>query len=87
MEVIVAVGISAGTAYVISLMGERSLDRMVGAIARLVGGWRPDGLPHGVQEEDRDRPWGLVATALQGRATAAPPRPPLMPVRPSVRSR
>jgi hypothetical protein len=32
-------------------------------LARPLRAWRPDGWPRGVQEEDRDRPWGRSGPA------------------------
>ena len=42
------------------------LDRAVAGFRELIGGWRGDGWPRGVQEEDRDRPWGRGAVATVG---------------------
>lgn len=43
-------------------------ERRVSAFALLVGGFRHDGWPVGVQEEDRDRPWGSRARTSAGDA-------------------
>jgi hypothetical protein len=34
------------------------IDRAVEGFRVIIGGWREDDWPPGVQEEDRDRPWG-----------------------------
>ena len=58
---------------------------LAGAVGFLFTGPRPDGWPIGVQEEDRDRPWGSG-----GRLPAAAdsePSPTPVPVEPVVRLR
>jgi hypothetical protein len=64
----------------------RGTELLIDAFARALGGWRPDPWPHGVQEEDRDRPWGRnPAAGLEARPE--PPAPTLTRVQPTVRSR
>jgi hypothetical protein len=38
------------------------------AIGRSVMGYRSDGWPRGIQEEDRDRPWGAAAARRSAAA-------------------
>jgi hypothetical protein len=47
----------------------------------LFTGWRGEPLPRGIQEEDRDRPWGRPA---EDGADPAPPRTVLERVQPKV---
>jgi hypothetical protein len=87
-EYLVAIALSFGTAFLLRSFGLRSFEKLVDALSQLVGGWRDDGWPRGIQEEDPDRPWGRVVRALSGAAAAAPElRPALAKVRPVVRSR
>jgi hypothetical protein len=70
-------------------VGFGSLDRFSAGISQLVGGWRAEAWPRGVQEEDPERPWGRFAAA---QADSEPledvlPAPSLTPVRASVRPR
>ena len=44
--------------------------------AALFRGVRPDPWPRGVQEEDRDRPWGSAPVAIGGRGALAGPDAP-----------
>ncbi|CAN5806468.1 hypothetical protein BH24CHL6_BH24CHL6_01110 [soil metagenome] len=60
-----------------------AIDRHIAALAGLLGGWRGEGWPIGVQEEDRDRPWGWGAPPVEEAA----PTPSVSSVRPSVRLR
>jgi hypothetical protein len=62
----------------------RGMDLLVDAFARTLGGWRPDPWPHGVQEEDRDRPWGRGPAAANARSE--PSAPILSRVQPTVRT-
>jgi hypothetical protein len=62
----------------------RGMDLLVDAFARTLGGWRPDPWPHGVQEEDRDRPWGRGPAAANARPE--PTAPTLSRVQPTVRT-
>ena len=61
MELVLGLAAAFFFGWIISSMGAESLDRLVGALAQFMGGWRPDTWPRGVQEEDRDRPWGRPA--------------------------
>jgi hypothetical protein len=47
------------------------IDRAVEGFRGIIGGWRDDAWPRGVQEEDRDRPWGRgTAQAVTSAPTA-----------------
>jgi hypothetical protein len=72
MELFMALAAALGLAWLISLIGAASLDRAVSAFAKLVGGWKPDGWPRGVQEEDRDRPWGRPSPRRLTTVVASP---------------
>ena len=86
MEVVVALALAFGFAWLISSIGAKSIDSAVSALAQLVGGWRPDPWPRGVQEEDRDLPWGTPARGSRGRsAPDAAPQPKLFAVQAVVR--
>ena len=41
---------------------------IIPAFGVLFTGWRGDPWPRGVQEEDRDRPWGRAARTVDGKA-------------------
>jgi hypothetical protein len=56
--VFLAVALAALTGWLIEAVSGGAIDRAIWAFRELIGGWRPDGWPRGVQEEDRDRPWG-----------------------------
>jgi hypothetical protein len=58
MQYIVALLIAGLAAWVITLIGSGTIERAASAFGLLVGGWRDEPWPRGVQEEDRDRPWG-----------------------------
>jgi hypothetical protein len=58
LPILVAVGVGGMTAILVLRLLDASIERQVAAFAHLVGGYRGDGWPLGVQEEDRDRPWG-----------------------------
>jgi hypothetical protein len=60
---ILAVGGVAGMAILLVRLLESSIERQVAAFTSLLGGYRADGWPQGVQEEDRDRPWGRTGAA------------------------
>ncbi len=69
MDLLVAIGLAL--AVWLRLVA-RVVDGQIEAFAGLLGGYRPDGWPIGVQEEDRDRPWGCGATAaVQNRQGVA----------------
>ena len=53
-----AIGLAAFTGWLVHAVSSGAIDRAVSAFAALLGGWRQDAWPRGVQEEDRDRPWG-----------------------------
>ena len=64
MQLINAVGLVLAAGAV--LWALRIVGRGVGGMARALApalGHRPDGWPPGVQEEDRDRPWGRDAVS------------------------
>lgn len=86
MEFVVAIILAGLFAWLIANFGLVSLDRSVGTFTHLIGGWRPDGWPRGVQEEDRDRPWGFRA-ARSDSAEPPPPTPKLTPLKPAIRRR
>jgi hypothetical protein len=88
MEFLVAVGLAVAFAWLIKSIGGRPLDIVISALAELVGGWRPDGWPMGVQEEDRDRPWGRPNPTNNGTTQGQPClKPPLTRVQPTVARR
>ena len=58
MQYVLALILAGATAWIITLVGSGTIERAASAFALLVGGWRSDPWPRGVQEEDRDRPWG-----------------------------
>ncbi|HEY7600503.1 MAG TPA: hypothetical protein VH741_11305 [Candidatus Limnocylindrales bacterium] len=79
MQYVLALLLAGLTAWLISAIGAGTIERAISAFAQLVGGWRPDGWPRGVQEEDRDRPWTWLVNAIKpaqptisDSATAAP---------------
>src|SRR4051812_34336600 len=41
----------------IARIGSGVSDRVVGLLSSAVTGWRAEGWPRGIQEEDRDAPW------------------------------
>ena len=88
MEAVVALALAIGFAVVLSSVGAFSIDRAVSALALFFGGWRADGWPRGVQEEDPDRPWGARGPLPARRELSIPERKPtLSVVRPIVRQR
>lgn len=88
MEFFIAIALAGLTAWLVANFGLLSFDRAGGAFAALIGGWRGDDWPRGVQEEDPDRPWGSGPSAL-GRSDDDQPdiRPTLTPLRPAIRRR
>jgi hypothetical protein len=89
-EYLAAIALSFATATLLRQFGLSSFEKVAEAISQLVGGWRGDGWPRGVQEEDRDRPWGrAAATSMLVRARDAFPdlTPALSRVRPVIRAR
>ena len=88
VEYIAAILMSMAIAYVLSSFGLRSLDRVIEALADLLGGWRGEGWPRGLQEEDRDTPWGRMRRASSQEATEPPaPSPTVVRVQPTIRNR
>jgi hypothetical protein len=63
-----------------------AMDLLIDAFARALGGWRADPWPVGVQEEDRDRPWGRGPQAASDAADEPPPAS-VSPVQATVRTR
>ena len=55
---LLAIGLAALTGWLVETVASGTIDRAISAFRELIGGWRPDPWPRGVQEEDRDRPWG-----------------------------
>jgi hypothetical protein len=83
MEVFLGALLLAGlTGWIIEAVTSGAIDRAVSAFRELIGGWRPDPWPRGVQEEDRDRPWGSTVTQDPG-----PPAVPTTHLAVHVRSR
>jgi hypothetical protein len=62
----------------------RACEHVISAFGAVFAGWRPDGWPRGVQEENRERPWGSRRPAPT-RPTL--PRPSLTRVRAAVHIR
>ncbi len=97
----IAIGALAAMAAVLMLLLHSSVERQVAAFSAFFAGHRPDPWPIGVQEEDRDRPWGwserrpprepTAARAAEddsaGRLEAADEPAPVDPVRPLIRGR
>jgi hypothetical protein len=86
MEFFLAMGLAVGFAGLMSKVGTPSVDRGVGAIAQFLGGWRDDGWAHGVQEEDRDRPWGAATPASRYRLSVPELKPTVSRVKPRIHS-
>jgi hypothetical protein len=70
MQYLVALLLAGAAAWVISIIGAGAIERAISALAQLLGGWKPDGWPRGVQEEDRDRRWAWLASVF---SQPAPP--------------
>lgn len=84
MELFALAVLLTGAVWLMRRLVFRATD-LAGAMGTLFVGLRHDGWPRGVQEEDRDRPWGRAeqpAPPLQ-----SPRRPPVARVKPSVRVR
>jgi hypothetical protein len=81
----------AGLAWLFVRVGSRDSDRTISVMVRGFRGWRSDGWPHGMQEEDLDRPWGgpdsRAAKPQQRPPDRPPPTPKLVSVRPSTHLR
>lgn len=60
--------------FVVGLLDafSRACERVISAFAALVGGWRPDGWPRGIQEEDRDSRWGRPSASREAPPVRAP---------------
>ena len=91
MQYLIALALAGLAAWLISAIGGSAIERAISAFAQLVGGWRPDGWPRGVQEEDRDRPWAWLVNVIN-----PPPEPtiddtstaaPTVPIRPRTAAR
>jgi len=82
VPILAACGV-VGITWLLFKLVESSIEPQVSAFARLLGGYRPDGWPIGVQEEDRDRPWGVGPADLPEDDV----RPTLSPVQPAIRLR
>ena len=65
----------------------RACERVISGVGALLGGWRPDGWPRGVQEEDRATPWRRGGPPTQDKPEPPAPRPPLTPVHGVVHAR
>jgi hypothetical protein len=88
VEFVLAVMLAAATGLVVNRVGGKVPGGFFGGFTRLVGGYRPDGWPTGIQEEDRDLPWGRTGP-LASRDTSPPPvpNPTLTRARPTVHPR
>ncbi len=84
MQLLADVALGVVAVVLITRFGSASLDRAIAAFAALIGGWRSDSWPRGVQEEDRDRPWGRGAAPQPYREPLLP-TPILMRVQGQVR--
>jgi hypothetical protein len=90
IEYAAAIVLAFISAWLVRVAGVGSLDRLVEAISQLVSGWKSEPWPRGVQEEDRDAPWGArrVDRRSEGdRAQDAEPAPSMSRVRGTVRAR
>ena len=72
----------------VARVGSGVSDRVVGVLSRAVTGWRDDGWPRGIQEEDRDSPWNRTRRRTE-QTRPEPPElvPTLARVKHSVRIR
>lgn len=64
ITVLTAIALALVTGWLIEAVAGGAIDRAISAFRELIGGWRPDGWPRGVQEEDRDRPWGSGTSSI-----------------------
>jgi hypothetical protein len=80
-----------GLAWLAVRVGVRTSDQTIAVVVRGFRGWRSDSWPRGVQEEDRDRPWGWpdhsAPKSQQRLHDRPPPAPKLVAVRPSTHLR
>jgi hypothetical protein len=83
MAQVLVVLLVAGLAWLFLRTAPHAIDRHIAALVSLIGGWREDGWPIGVQEEDRDRPWGWGAPPAEATEESVS----VSAVRPSVRLR
>ena len=87
METMVVIGLALVMLWLVDRVGVLVAN---GAVVVLVrgfvswGGGKPDPWPRGVQEEDRDQPWG---SGPKSPTLPAPPSPTLSRVRPAVHAR
>ncbi|HVM30516.1 MAG TPA: hypothetical protein VM305_07085 [Candidatus Limnocylindrales bacterium] len=87
-QLLLALALAAVTGSIITFIGSGTIERAASAFSLLVGGWRPDPWPRGVQEEDRDRPWATGIRPVLRAASHARLRDGTAPVAASrVRSR
>jgi hypothetical protein len=85
MEFVALILLAAAAGWLIANFSDLSVNRV---FASLIGGWRPDPWPRGVQEEDRDRPWGRSTSPMgRGDDDQPAPIPTLIRLRPTIRSR
>jgi len=60
---LLALALAGLTGWIIETVATGAIDRAVSAFRELIGGWRPDPWPRGIQEENRDKPWGSRAVS------------------------
>jgi hypothetical protein len=77
LPLLVAGGVAGMAVLLVVRLLEVPIERQVAAFGNLLGGYRREGWPIGVQEEDRDRPWGrsrpsTIAADDPGAAEPAP---------------
>jgi hypothetical protein len=88
VEVIVGFVIAALALRVAAATGLFSISGTVAALTDYFAGWHADPWPRGVQEEDRNRPWGRPERRERSEAPEPPlPAPTLTPVRAQIRQR
>jgi hypothetical protein len=89
VEVVLAVALAAGTGLIVGRLGGPLFENLLSGIGQLVGGYRSETWPRGIQEEDPDQPWGHPKAAAKARSDDAPriPTPVLTRVKPTVHPR
>lgn len=94
LEYVAALLLAVGVAWLLANIGHYRtgpVDWLSEGLAWMVRGWRHDPWPRGVQEEDRDRPWGRPPSPARPEQSVPPEPPPPVPalvrVRPAVRRR
>ena len=93
MQFVLLVGFAAVLIWLLARAGFGVSDRAVAVLARGFFGWYRslplgrDAWPIGVQEEDRDRPWGSRDPRDPRAPWSSPPEPPLSRVESVVRLR